>query len=154
MTTQLIVAWVIFIIVGLAIDIGIYLFLRADWKKNGVVRTDLWLDNIFGKIGQIGKAVQHRISASLVQYYREALPTLKPATVPGSASALGADSNPESDSELVADATPVEIIPISVENVGQMRHIEFSIDLRLDTQVDVRIGATNEAGVTVEKREL
>lgn len=154
MTTQLIGAWIIFIIVGLAVDIGIYLLLRADWKKYGVVRTDLWLGNVFSKIGQIGQAVQNRISASLVQYYREALPTLKPATVSGQAPTLGADSNLESDSESAADVAPVEIIPISVENVGQMRHIEFSIDLRLDTQVDVRIGATNEAGVTVEKREL
>jgi hypothetical protein len=144
MDTQLIFFWIMLLVVGLAIDIGVYLFLRADWRKTGVLRTDAFFDRIFDQLSQLQKTIKNSLNISLVRYYRDSVPALASAST----------SVSENELEPVMDTDPVEIIPISVENVGQMRHIQFSLDLPLDSQVDVRIGATNEAGVTVQKREL
>lgn len=154
MDTQLIIFWVTLIVLGLGFDIGIYLFLRTDWRKNGVLRTDVWFDRIFDRLSQIRKAVSDRFAASLVRYYRDSVPSLATAPAFETAPVFERMVVAESEPEPVVDVAPVEIIPISVENVGQMRHIEFTLDLKLDSQVDVRIGATNEAGITIQKREL
>lgn len=152
MDNQLIASWIILLVLGIGLDVGIYLFLRADWRKNGVLRTDVFFDRIFDRLTQLRKTVKNGLALGLVRYYRDSVPGLTPA--PGTVSASETGSVAVSEPEPVMDTDPVEIIPISVENVGQMRHIQFTLDMPIDSQVDVRIGATNEAGVTVQKREL
>jgi hypothetical protein len=144
MDNQLFVTWIIMIVVALGLDVAVYLFLRADWKKNGSVLPDRFWNRFFDKLRQTAKTWQNRISIGLVKYYQPS--TLQPS--PASAPASGA--------EPVMEATDdsIEIIPVSVRKVGQVRRIEFSVEMPLDTQVEVRIGATREAGVKVEKREL
>lgn len=139
---QQLITWTMMVVVALALDIGAYIFLRQDWKKNGSTLTDRFWAQVFDRASQINKTIQHRIAIALVNYHQASIATDdKPAA---------ADPAPEP----LPDATPVEIVPVTVRNIGGVRRVKFSLDMPLDTQVEVRIGATRESGVTVEKREL
>lgn len=142
MDTQLLISWIIVVLVALGLDIGIYIFLRLDWKKNGTTFIDRFWDRAFDQANQIFQALKKRIAIALVKYHQA---SVSPAPV-------SAPTDPVL--EPLPDAHPVERIPVSVKNIGTVRRVQFSLDMPLDTQVDVRIGATREAGVTVEKREL
>ena len=130
---QLLLMWAVIVGATLIVDAGTYLFLRAEWKKSGVLLTDKFWSLLRDR---------------LVQFVKTALKTLRPvrpqlASVPAPASAP------------VVDEIPVEIIPVSVQMVGgEMRRVEFVVDMAMNTTVNVRVGATREAGVKVEKREL
>ncbi len=142
MDNELLITWTFFMVIALGVDIVAYLLLRLDWKKNGITIIDRFWNAHFRKIDQLSAALQKQIAISVLNYHRstvaaapaaapkEALPEAKPKTPPG------------------------EIVPVTVRNVGNLRRVKFTLDMPLDTQVEVRIGATREAGVTVEKREL
>lgn len=143
METQ-ILTWSFMVSAAIIADIAAYIFLRLDWKKNGITLTDKFWNQVFDRADAVGKSIQTRISILLVKYHRAsitdtpaAVSQLKPSTVA-----------PASDS------VPVEIVPVLVHTTGNVRHVKFFVDMPLDTQVEVRIGATREAGVKVEKREL
>ena len=133
-SNQLLIMWAIIILAAFSLDIGAYLFLRAEWKKSGVLLMDRLWDQLFNKLDRIVKAG------------RERLLSLKPQPKPKQAPL------PEVSQPIIDDS--VEIIPVSVKTVGQVRRVQFSLDMPLNTTVNVRIGATREAGVKVEKREL
>ena len=130
---QLLIMWAIAVLVAFSLDIVAYLFLRAEWKKSGVLFTDRLWNQFSDKLGPI------------VKTGRERLLSLKPQPIQPI-------PLPEPPQPVIDDL--VEIIPVSVKTVGQMRRVEFSMDMALNTTVNVRIGATSEAGVKVEKREL
>ncbi|MGC1379144.1 MAG: hypothetical protein WA821_23140 [Anaerolineales bacterium] len=130
---QLLITWAIVVFVALGLDVGAYLFLRAEWKKSGVLLTDKLWNQLSDKLDQSVKAERERL-LSLIRP--------KPKQL----------SLPDAPQPIIDD--PVEIIPVSVKTVGQVRRVEFSMDMALNTTVNVRIGATKEAGVKVEKREL
>lgn len=138
---QLLITWGMMVFAGLTLDVGAYLFLRADWKKNGITLTDRFWEWLFTQVKKAITKMQNRIAIALVKYHQD---SLDPVAAP----------KPEVLPEPEVESIPVEIIPVSVEHIGQVRRVEFSMDMFLDTQVEVRIGATREAGVTVEKREL
>jgi hypothetical protein len=139
MDNQLLITWIFMIVVALGLDVGAYFLLRIDWKKKGSTLPDRLWGRLFDQVDHTVKTWQSRISVGLVKYYQPA-----PASAPV----------PTPLPEPVVDATPVEIIPVSVKKVGNVRRVEFSVEMPLDTQVEVRIGATRDAGVKVEKREL
>jgi len=130
---QLLILSAMIIVATLILDAGIYLVLRDEWKKSGILLTDKFWSLLSDKPGQFVRAVWKTL--------RPIRPQLASAPVPASAP--------------VVDETPVEIIPASVKMVGgEMRRVEFVVDMAMNTTVNVRIGATREAGVKVEKREL
>jgi hypothetical protein len=126
---QLLIWWAVLVIVAFSFDIGAYFFLRAEWKKSGVLLTDKLWNQLSDKLGQFVKTWQERL--------RFARP--RPAQTPSSQPAID---------------DVVEIIPVSVKTFGQVRRVQFSMEMELNTTVNVRIGARQDAGVTVEKREL
>jgi hypothetical protein len=130
---RLLISWAIVVLVAFGLDIVAYLFLRAEWKKSGVLLTDRLWNQLSDKLGQIVKTGRERLPSLMLQPVRST-------------------SLPESPQPVIDN--PVEIIPVSVKTVGQVRRVEFSMDMALNTKVNVRIGATREAGVKVEKREL
>ena len=151
MDNQLLITWIIIIVVALGLDIGGYFFLRRYWEKNDVILTDVWLNKIidvidlaFDWVDQLGLRLR-------------ALFFLKPQTtqtpVLAGTAATTAEILPLSEPDAVPEEVE-EIIPVSVEHVDGVRRVRFSLEMPLNTTVDVRIGATQEAGVTVEKREL
>jgi hypothetical protein len=125
---KLLITWTFMVVVGLSIDVLAYVLLRAEWKKKGVIVTDEFLKKVSDRLGQMIKAL------------RKPAP-IKPQPQP----------NPSS---LASEVPIVELIPVSVESIGQIRRVQFSMEMPLNTTMEVRIGATLEAGVTVEKREL
>lgn len=139
MDNQIIIFWIIIIVAGLIIDFATYFLLRSYWQKNGVLLSDVLIARVFDRLDlsspQLRKAfpVALRTQSLVLATHTSTLESL---------------STPEADAELV------EIVPVSVEKVGDVRRVEFSIEMPLNTNVEVRIGATSEAGVTVEKREL
>lgn len=153
MDNQLLITWIIIIVVALGLDIGGYFFLRRYWEKNDVILIDIWLNKImdpielaFDWVDQLGLRLR-------------ALFFLKPQTTQTpvlAGPAAAAEILPLPEPEVEAEATPEveEIIPVSVEQVDGVRRVRFSLEMPLNTTVDVRIGATQESGVTVEKREL
>ena len=138
---QQLITWTMLVVVALGLDIGAYIFLRLDWKKNSSTLTDRFWNQLFDRVDKTVKIVQNRIAIALVKYHQASIAAdVKAAPAP----------EPVPD----PDVTPAEMIPVSVRNVGGVRRVKFSLDMPLDTQIEVRIGATREAGVTVEKREL
>lgn len=141
METQ-ILTWSFMVSAAVLIDIAAYIFLRLDWKKNGITLTDKFWNLVFDRADQIGNTIKKRIAIMVVKYHQATLAeNVAPTPVP------------EPDPLPVADPS-VEIVPVLVRSIGKVRHVQFFVDMPLDTQVEVRIGATREAGVTVEKREL
>lgn len=138
MDNQLLISWAFFIVIALGIDIAAYIFLRRDWQKNGITIVDRFWNNLFSKIDQLIAALQKQIAINLVKYHRSTLATVTPTAAPAP----------------LPETAPVELIPVTVENMGELRRINFTLDMSLNTQVEVRIGATRETGVIVEKREL
>lgn len=142
MDNQLLITWAFMIVIALGIDIGMYVFLRLDWKKNGSTLIDRFWNQLFDKMDQFFKKLQKSVAVALVKYHQASItPDAKPFS----------QLEPE---PVAPDVVPIEIIPVSVKNIGSVRRVQFSLDMPLDTQVEVRIGATREAGVKVEKREL
>jgi hypothetical protein len=125
---KLLITWTFIVILGIGIDVLVYVLLRAEWKKRGVIVTDEFLKKVSERLGQMIKALRKPAPA-------------KPQPQP----------NPSS---LASEVPIVELIPVSVESIGQIRRVQFSMEMPLNTTMEVRIGATLEAGVTVEKREL
>ena len=126
---QLLIWWAVLVLVAFSFDIGAYFFLRAEWKKSGVLFTDKLWNQLSDKLGQFAKTWRERL-----RFIRP-----RPAQTPSS--------------QPVIDDV-VEIIPVSVKAFGQVRRVQFSMDMELNTTVNVRIGARQESGVKVEKREL
>ena len=125
---KLLITWTFMVVVGIIIDVLMYVFLRAEWKKTGIILTDQFSKKVSDKLSQAIKALQKPEPA-------------KPQPKPG-------------PSPLASKVPIVELIPVSVESIGQIRRVQFSMEMPLNTTMEVRIGATLEAGVTVEKREL
>jgi hypothetical protein len=151
MDNQLLITWIIIIVVALGLDIGGYFFLRRYWEKNDVVLTDVWLNKImdpidlaFDWVDQLG--LRLRALFFLKSETKQTPVLVGPAAV--------AEILPSPEPELEAASEVEEIIPVSVEQVDGVRRVRFSLEMPLNTTVDVRIGATQESGVTVEKREL
>ncbi len=150
MDNQLLITWIIIIVVALGLDIGGHFYLRRYWEKNDVILTDVWLNKIidvidlaFDWVDQLGLRLR-------------ALFFLKPQSMQTpvlAGTAAVAEILPLSEPDAVPEEVE-EIIPVSVEHVDGLRRVRFSLEMPLNTTVDVRIGATQEAGVTVEKREL
>ena len=136
MDNQLLINWIIMIVLALGADIAAYIFLRLDWKKNGSTFIDRFWNWLFDKLNLFVAALKKRVALGLIQYHRASVATPAPEPAP------------------LPVGPPVETVPVSVKHIGPIRRIKFSLDMPLDTQVEVRIGATREAGVTVEKREL
>ena len=129
---QFLLTWAIIVVATLSLDIGAYLFLRAEWKKNGVLLTDKFWNLVSDKLGQAVKTAWKSLRPIKPQL-AASLPTPAP----------------------VVNEPPIEIIPVSVKMVGgEMRRVQFTVDMAMNTTVNVRIGATREAGIKVEKREI
>ena len=150
MEKQLLITCIIIIVLALGLDVVAYLFLRTDWKKNGTLLTDRLMSRWSDALHQQVKVWQNGISVNLVKYYQESVAQPAPAAVPVQAPVPVPAPVPAP----VVDAVLVEIVPVSVKKIGQVRRVQFSLEMPWDTQVEVRIGATHESGVTVEKREL
>ena len=133
---QLLLMWAVLVIAALCLDVGAYLYLRAEWKKSGVLLTDKLWNQLTNKPRESLKAGWERLRA-----------IAKPKAAPTSAVA-----EPAPQEAAIDEA--VEIIPVSVKTIGQVRQVQFSLDMALNTTVNVRMGASGEAGVKVEKREL
>lgn len=151
MDNQLLITWIIVIVVALGLDIGIHFFLRRYWEKNDVILTDVWLNKIidpidlaFDWVDQLG--LRLRALFFLKPGIKQTPVLAGPAATP--------EVLPLPEPEVEAAPEVEEIIPVSVEQVDGVRRVRFSLDMPLNTTVDVRIGATQESGVTVEKREL
>ncbi len=132
---NILISLVFMVIAGLSIDLLAYFIIRAEWKKSGVVLTDKLLDQAGSKLDQLTQAGRKLFSPIKLQ------PAPRPAF---------AQPQPAAPSQ----APAVEIIPASVETVGGLRRVNFSLDMQMNTTMEVRIGATSEAGVKVEKREI
>ena len=152
MEKQLLITCIIIIVLALGLDVVTYLFLRTDWKKNGTLITDRLLSRWSDALHQQVKVWQNSISVNLVKYYQESVAQPAPASVPVQTPRPAPAPAPVPAP--VVDAVPVEIVPVSFKKIGQVRRVQFSLEMPWDTQVEVRIGATYESGVTVEKREL
>ena len=150
MDNQLLITWIIIIVVALGLDIGGYFFLRRYWEKNDVILTDIWLNKImdpidlaFDWVDQLGLRLR-------------ALFFLKPETTTQTSVLAEPAAEilplPEPEAEVTPEVE--EVIPVSVEQVDGVRRVRFSLEMPLNTTVEVRIGATQESGVTVEKHEL
>src|SRR4051812_25837167 len=74
---QLLIIWIIMIVFALGLDVGAYLFLRADWKKKGSALPDRFWNRFFDRLRQTAKTWQNRISIGLVKYYQP--PSLQPS---------------------------------------------------------------------------
>jgi len=129
---NLLITWIFLIVAGLSIDLLAYVLLRAEWKKSGVVFTDKFWNQAWTKLEQLVKTGQERLRPA-------ARP--QPALTP-------------SELDLLENQIPVEIIPASVNIVDGIRQVEFSLEMQMNTTMEVRIGATSEMGVKVEKREI
>lgn len=138
-----VLTWAFMVIAALVLDIAAYIFLRLDWKKNGIALTDRFLNRVFEKVDSFFESLKTRAAIALLKYHK-AVAGETPASAPST----------EVKPEPAPAASSLESVPVLVSNVGKVRRIKFFVDMPLDTQVDVRIGATREAGVTVEKREL
>ena len=143
MDNQLLISWTFFVAIALGLDIAAYIFLRRDWKKNGITVVDRFWNALFGKIDQLAAAVRKQVAVELLKYHRSTVPAV---------AQTDAASTPLTKAP--PTAPPVELVPVTVRTVGNVRRVKFTLDMPLDTQVEVRIGATRESGVTVEKREL
>ena len=123
----LFLTWSTFLVGALFVDFGVYFYQRYIWKKSGVILTDQFWE---------------KLSESLRRMIAEGRPRkLQPAP---------ALPKPV----IVVEEPAVEVIPVSVEMVGEVRRVEFSLEMELNSKVNVRIGATPEAGVKVEKRAI
>ena len=148
MDNQLLITWAFMLGTGLVIDVAAYIFLRQDWKKNGSSIVDRFWDMVFNKTDQLAASAQKQIAIALLKYHRSAIAESAKTDSPNTPEAKP-ETQPEAAPELLG-----ELIPVTVQNDGNLRRINFTLDMALDTQVEVRIGASREAGVTVEKREL
>jgi len=138
MDNQLIIFWIIIVVTGLILDFAAYFLFRSYWQKNGVLFSDMLIVWVFDKLPLVSPQLRKTFAVTprtQTLVLATAAPTPEPLP-------------------MIPEAELVEIIPVSVEKIGDVRRVEFSIEMPLNTNVEVRIGATSEAGVTVEKREL
>jgi hypothetical protein len=126
---NLVIWWTIIVIVALSIDIVVYIWLRTEWKKRGVMVIDEYFKKALNWPKQTFETLKKRLPGK--PQPRQPHPAPQPTEAP-----------------------IVELIPVSVESIGQIRRVQFSMEMPLNTTMEVRIGATLEAGVKVEKREL
>lgn len=143
---NLVITWIFMALIGLSIDVLAYVLLRAYWKKSGVVLTDKLWDQVSAKLSEIAQAGQERLFPA------------KPLPNPTPVNPVSIDPAPvlvEPEPPSVPSEEPAEeIIPVYVENIGQLRRVQFSLDMQMNTTMEVRIGPTSETGVKVEKREI
>jgi hypothetical protein len=146
MTDQLLITWIIFLIFALCIDIGAYIALRVIWKRKGVVPTDEFWNLVEARLGQGINVIIDRLSRIRLQLPQAPALSQTPKPTPA----------PDKVPAEVPDEIPagVELIPYYVKTIDNIRQVQFSFEMPLNTKINVRIGATGENGIQVEKREL
>lgn len=142
-TNDLFIFWSVIIVVSLSLDALGYFVLRHHWKRSGgiILTDDLWAQ-ISGRLQQRARSWQEkRPVKSEKPVIRAIVPEPSPAP-------------PLPPSPPLREEPAVQVIPASVKTLGQLREVEFSVDIPLNTVVDIYVGAASEDGVKVEKREL
>jgi hypothetical protein len=132
------IIWIIIsIVAALGLDMWIYIVSRREWETRGVMLTDELWQQASDRLGlnRIAATWQERRSAKT-----------KPAPVEGSAQ--------QKEAQPVQQDLQAQSIAASVKTVGKVKHVQFSMDMPLDSAVEISISATPEAGVKVEKRRI
>jgi hypothetical protein len=146
MDNVLVSIWIISLVVALSLDVSAYIVLRREWEKRGVLVTDELAKRVSDRLDQIRKTWQKPATPKT----EPAPPVQKPVEVVEAAVEVAK----EVPSVRVASPEPEpEPIPAPVRAAGQLKHVEFSMDVPLDSAIDISIAATPQ-GVKVEKRQV
>jgi|GEM_PF-4172205 len=157
MDNQLIIFWSISTVGAVFIDIVAYFLLRNQWKQRGFTVVDEFWEKVFRRVDQTVKAVQARVPALPTWTVWTASPPdpTTPEPVPVAPGPLPASTLTEPPALPPPPAEPApQLIPAAVKKVGKLKRVEFSLDVPLDSAVNLRIGPSTEKGVNVEKRDF
>jgi hypothetical protein len=138
------VIWIIAMVVALSLDVLLYIVLRRGWEKHGVLITETLFKQVSDRLGQV------------VKTWQKPAPVKTKPPVPAQKPVEPAQAKVEVKKEQaqpVQAAVESELIPASVQTVGQLKRVQFSMDVPLDSAIDISIASTPEAGVKVRKRQ-
>ncbi len=123
--------WITAMVVALSLDVSAYIVLRRQWKKRGFTIIDELSERMSNRLGQIKKRWQE---------LRPVKTKLAPVQQPVQ----------EEEQMIQADLQP-ELIAASVKTIGRLQRVQFSMDVPLDSRINISISSTPETGVKVEK---
>jgi hypothetical protein len=142
MDNVLVSIWIIAMVVALSLDVAVYIVLQRAWEKRGVLITDELSKRISDRLGQI------------VKPWRKPAPVKISPPVPVQKPVEAVKAVPAAQPVQAVPAPEPEPIPASVRSAGPLKHVEFSMDVPLNSAIDISIAATPLGDVKVEKRQV